>query len=220
MTNGSAEDQKANEWAANIATAFTPFSEAERDELRLYREHVEEFESWELANQPKMVARIGTSQGSYVEGATRKDVTALLTTYRKVSVAQKDRGTFERTRNLLAQHAKDKATDEAQVGLDWLANLKQWRNQAMKESRALGYKVERPDGTVETIKPKEIRNWLINGVVFHSDESGRKMWEALGGWNSVPLMLNFLVMFNDEVAIFRAMDEVVGLVLDEPQLHC
>ena len=143
----------------------------------------------------------------------------MLTTYRKVSVAQKDRGTFERVRNLLARHAKDKRTDEAQVGLEWLTNLKLWRNEAMTESRALGHRVERPDGTVQTIKPKEIRDWLIDGVVFHSDENGRKMWEELGGWDSVPLMLNFLVMVNDEIAIFRAMDEVIGLVLAEPQLH-
>ena len=66
MTSGSAEDEKANEWAANIAKAFTPFPRDEREELQLYREHVEEFEGWELANQRKMVARIGTTQGSYV----------------------------------------------------------------------------------------------------------------------------------------------------------
>jgi hypothetical protein len=219
MASVSGSDPGADEWAASIAEAFEPFSEEEREELRLYREHVEEFAGWELANQPKMVARIGTSQGSFVEGATKKDMTALLTTYRKVSVAQKDRGTFEKTRNLLVRHAKDKETDEARIGLDWLKNLKRWRKHAMNESRALGYKVVRPDGSVETLKPKEIRDWLINGVVFHSDENGRKMWEAFGGWDSVPLLMNFLVMLNDEVAIFRAMDEVVGLVLDEPQLH-
>ena len=219
MTESDAGHQQANEWADNIARAFTPFTEEERDELRLYREHVAEFDGWELANQSKMVAKIGTPQGSYVKGATKNDVTALLTTYRKVSVSQKDRGTFDRTRNLLARHAKDKGTDEAQVSLDWLTELKRWRKEAMDESRVLGYKVERPDGTVETIKPKEIRDWLINGVVFHSDENGRKMWEAHGGWDSFPLMMNFLVMFNDEVAIFRAMDEVVGLVLDAPELR-
>jgi hypothetical protein len=41
-------------------------------------------------------------------------------------------------------------------------------------------------------------------------DPGADEWAAL---------MNFLVMFNDEVAIFRAMDEVVGLVLAEPRLH-
>src|SRR3712207_3587462 len=113
-----------------------------------------------------MVAKIGTPRGSYVEGATKKDVTALLTTYRKLSVAQKDRGTFERIRNLLARHAKEMDTDAAKIGLDWLGNLKRWREWALNDSRVLAYKVQRPDGTTDTIKPKEIRDWLINGVVF------------------------------------------------------
>lgn len=219
MTGTDVEDQQANEWAAKVAQAFIPFSDKELDELRLYRAHVAELEDWDLANQPKMVARIGTSQGNYVEGVTKKDVTALLTTYRKISVLQQGRGTFERTRNLLARHAKGMRTDKAKVGLDWLKYLKRRRTEAMQESRALGYKIKRPDGTVETIRPGEIRDWLINGVVFHSDDDGRKKWESLGGWDSAPLMMNLLVMINDEVAIFRAVDEVVGLVLDEPELY-
>jgi hypothetical protein len=32
-------------------------------------------------------------------------------------------------------------------------------------------------------------------------------------------MMNLLVMANDEVGDSRAMDEVVGLVLDEPELY-
>lgn len=101
------------------------FSEGERQELRLYRKHIEEFAGWGLANQPKMLARIGTSQGSFMEGATKKDMTALLAIYRKVSVAQKDRG---RGRAICSQDTRREETDEARIDLNWLKNLKRWCN--------------------------------------------------------------------------------------------
>ena len=200
-----------------VPAGLTPFSADEVEELELYRELVAELGEWELANRQKITLVIG-SYGAVSEDFQRADLVALSTTFRKLGWLEKEPATFNQVRNLLGRHADQAGTGEAAIVGQWLKDLKGLRTAALKQSRVLGYQLEHPDGTVETVTPESTLEMLINGAVFHTDKSLRKRWNELGGWKSPALVLIAVITIWDLIRMFQALDQVVEKALATPAL--
>lgn len=201
-----------------LPDGLTPFSEVEVQILQTYRELVAEFEDRALASRQNVSIRIFAQGDAFEDVGSRDEIIALATTFRKLGWAQNEPVTFDRVRNMVAKHARDAGTPEGQTIGEWAKDIKGLRGDMLKRSRVFAYVLEKPDGSQETLTPKEILDMFINGAVFHSDEQLRARWKALGGWESVPLVTNALLTMWDMVQVFRALDLLAEAALGTPEL--
>lgn len=199
----------------NLPDAFTPFSAEEFDQLKMFVQHMEDIDELNLAGRKTMTMNLG-ARGASVEDIDRDRVTALMSAYRKVALLNDETGTFNKVRNLLGRHAHEKGTPRAKTILGWLGQLKQMHKGIVGESRVMAYQLEKPDGSTEELKPETIIDWLVNGVVSHSDTDARRRWDALGGWANGGILMNILVTVSDDLQVFRGLNEVVlGVLADD-----
>jgi hypothetical protein len=198
--------------------AFTPFSTDELEELRRYSQHVADIDDLKLAQRQTMTMNLGIG-GAVVDGVDREQVAALVSAYRKLAILKDETGSFNKVRNILGRHAHEKSTEDAAVFQGWLKGLKDLRKELTGASRVMVYKLEKRNGEQEELAPSEIIEWLVNGVVSHSDPEARARWDELGGWKSGGLLMNVLVTIMDELQIFRAVRKVVDEVLVTDDLH-
>lgn len=201
----------------DLLKAFSPFTQDEVHELRMLLLHVTDLEDLRLAQQEKLTMNIGTG-GAMVEGVDKEHVAALMTAYRKIALLKKDPGTFARVGSLIGRNAHAKATKQSDEVLAWLGALKDVRRRILEESQVMAFVVERPDGVQETLRPKDMIDWLVNGVVSHSDLAARRRWDELGGWQSPGLLMNVLVTVSNEIQIFRGLADLARRILDTPEL--
>lgn len=162
----------------NLPDVFTPFSAEELGELKMFVQHMADIEQLDLAGRKTMTMNLG-AKGASVEDIDRDRVTALMSAYRKVALLNDEPGTFNKVRNLLGRHAHEKGTPRAEAILGWLRQLKEMHKGIVGESRVMAYQLENPDGSTEELKPETIIDWLVNGVVSHSDSDARRRWDAL-----------------------------------------
>ena len=202
---------------SNLPDVFTPFSAEEFDELKMFVQHMADIEELDLAGRKTMTMNLG-AKGASVKDTDRDRVTALMSAYRKVALLNDEPGTFNKARNVLGRHAHEKGTPRAETILGWLGQLKQMHKGIISESRVMAYQLENPDGSTEELKPETIIDWLVNGVVSHSDSDARRRWDALGGWANGGILMNILVTVSDDLQVFRGMNEIVLGVLAEDDL--
>jgi hypothetical protein len=192
----------------HLPDAFTPFSSAEVDELRMFAQHIADIEELDLAGRKTITMNLGPKGGT-VEDVDRDRVGALISGYRKIALLNDEPGTFNKARNLLGRHAREKETPRAEAILGWLRQLKKMHKAIVGEGRVMAYQLEMPDGSSEVLKPETIVDWLVNGVVSHSDTEARRRWEALGGWKNGGVVMNVLVTVSDDLQVFRGLNELV-----------
>jgi hypothetical protein len=212
-----AEELDTADLMGNLPDAFTPFSTEELDELKMFVQHMADIEELDLARRQTMTMNL-SMKGASVKDIDRDRVTALMSAYRKVALLNDEPGTFNRVRNLLCKHAKEKETSEAESINQWLGQLKKMHKGIVGESRVATYQLKNPDGSTEELKPKKIIDWLVNGVVSHSDAEPRRRWDAFGGWNNGVLLMNVLVTVSDDLQVFRGLNALVLGVLDTEEL--
>jgi hypothetical protein len=173
----------------DLPETFTPFTAAEVYELELFTQHLADIEELDLPRRKTMTMTLGV-RGPAVENVDRDRVAALMSAYRKIALLEDERGTFNKVRNLLGRHAHEKGSPEASSMNEWLKQLKQMHKGILGQSRVMAYQLEKPDGSTEELKPETIIDWLVNGVVSHSDPEARERWDALGGWGNGGLLMN------------------------------
>lgn len=197
----------------DVASAFTPFNEAEREQLRLFSQHVADVNRRQLAQRQKFTLTL-TGPWPKMEDVDEDKVIALVSSYRKLAVLQDDRGNFDRIRKLLGRHAHQAGTEAAARIQGWLKYVKDLRKKARQAGQLMGYRVNDED-----LRPDQIIDWLVNGVVAHSFPGPRQRWDQLGGWENGALLMKALDTMSDEIRIFRAVDELVQEILASPGLQ-
>jgi hypothetical protein len=201
---------------AAIADGLTPFASDEIAELERYRLYVQDFATRQLADRKKLNINIGPS-GLLFRDFDPDRYGGLALAFRKVGWANEP-ASFNRVRNMLANHARESGTTQASTLIGWLGALHDLRRDMLRQSRFLGYVLENQDGATTKVTPEEILDLMINGYLFHGDEEKRKRWDDLGGLKSPALVIISTLTMWDMLAVFRALDQVVERVLTTPAL--
>lgn len=192
------------------AKAFTPFRPDELADLRLFHQHVADLDkALEEDREMRMTSASGTS---WLDGVDEERVRVVMPPYRKLAMLEKP-GTFNRARNLLANHAKEGGTEDAATARDMLRVAKDFRKVVRERGFNLKFIDERDDGTEEVVAPKAVLDWLVNGVVLHSDPEPRARWEKLGGFRDAGLVMGVMLTIGHETYVFHGVDSVVKEVL-------
>lgn len=202
---------------ASVPAAFTLFSASELDELRLYHDLVADLDAFDLATPQEITFEIG-EYGALVDGPERQKFVALFTGFRKLGWSNEE-GTFGRMRNLLAKHAHEAGTPEAETVQGALSKLKEMRADALKASPVASYELEHEDGSTEVLTPEYLIDVMINGVIFHTDSELAARWKQFGGWENPAISMIVITSLQELIKVFGLLDQIVGEVLDCPVLH-
>jgi hypothetical protein len=194
----------------DAAKAFTPFGPDELAELGLFHQHVADLDkALEEDRDMQMTSASGTS---WLDGVDEERVRVVMPPYRKLAMLEKP-GTFNRARNLLANHLREGGTEDAATARDMLSVAKDFRKVVLDRGFNLKFIDERDDGTEGVVAPKTVLDWLVNGVVLHSDSEPRARWEKLGGFRSAGNVMCVMVTVGHETYVFGRVDAVVKEVL-------
>jgi hypothetical protein len=198
-----------------IARGMTPLTPDEVRTLQDYRGLVADLNECALAKRNKITVNIGRPAEEALGDITRDEIKSLAADFRRLGWNNEPSGaTFNHVRNLIARHASEAGTAEAETLLEWFKELKSVRAHLLKRARVLGWIIQQPDGSTVEITPEELLDIFINGGVFHSDREMRDRWNALGGWKSAMLLTNVVLSMWDFLELFRALDTFVGTVLE------
>jgi len=201
--------------AIEVSNAFKPFTSEELGRLSLFAQHVADIDGLDLPQRPKLTLLLG--EAAAMPDVSRDNVLAIVIAYRKF-VSEKDPANFNRIRNMIARHAREAGTADSATVLAWLANieahLKDVRRGPVPPSEVAAVERHR-----KVLQPPEVIDWLVNGVVAHSDWKLRHRWEELGGWSNHAMLWLAISAIADELKAFRAMDQMVSAILAIQELR-
>jgi hypothetical protein len=200
----------------DVVKAFAPFTEDELQRLYLFSQHVSDIDELDIPQRPKLTLSLtgGVGGGPVMENINKDVVHAVVIAYRKF-VSEKDPANFNRVRNLIGRHAENADTEDSARVHAWMKNIEGYLEQVRQGPAP----PSSDEDDCNVLRPPQAIDWLINGVVAHSDPERRAYWEALGGWNNHAMVWLAVSAITEELRAFRYMASMARMVLATPELH-